>query len=295
MIRYAITKDQLEAAVDKEKPKWRSRAKWRQAKINAAKKYDEKTDIWSEIKDVYRRLQNQKCAYCERQLAGDRYGSIEHDVEHFRPKNATTEWSHDKVEKTWHKRGRSDGYYWLAYDLFNYVTSCKPCNTMLKGNGFPIALTGGKECDTIDELNKMERPLLIYPLSDKDADPETLIHFRGIAAVSINADVACHEHRRASVTIAFFDLNGRDELQRDRARVIKLVWDALEKRDNPQSSPNERRAAQEDLDTYVHSGHEHANCARSFVRMYKTNLEEAVKIRQIAREMYDKLVRGAQP
>lgn len=295
MIRYAISEKDLLSEIDKEAPTWRSNAKRRQSKINKAKKYDEKTNIWGEIKNVYRRLQNHKCAFCERQLAGEPHGAIEHDIEHFRPKNATKSWSHDSIDTTWHQRGRADGYYWLAYDLFNYAASCKTCNTPLKGNAFPVVTNAGNENASIEELNKSEQPLLIYPISDRDTDPETLIHFDGVGAVAVHNDAQSPEHRRAMVTIAFFDLNGRPELLRERARVIKNVWDALEKRDATHATREQIDIAREDLAIYVRAGHDHANCARSFLRLYGTDPARAWEVYKAARKIYDDLVRGGRP
>ena len=89
MIRYAVTESDLEQRVDAEVASWRSRAATRTARFIAAGGYDESSSIWSEIKPVFMRLQNDKCAYCERQLASaDSGGSVEHDLEHFRPKSS---------------------------------------------------------------------------------------------------------------------------------------------------------------------------------------------------------------
>ncbi len=290
MIRYAVTKQDLEAEIDKESPTWRRRAGRRAKKINAAKAYDEATQIWSEIKNVYRRLQNHKCAFCERALAGEPHGAIEHDIEHFRPKSEVAEWACDDVDKSWHTAGCTSGYYWLAYDLFNYATSCKTCNSPLKANYFPIAGKAGNEADTIDALNTTEMPLLIYPISDKDVDPEKLIRFNGITAVAIAQD--SHSHRRAFVTIGFFRLNSRDELQRERAAVIKLVWDALEKLERANLSLEQRQQARDDLDAYMSCGHQHASCARSFVRMYEDDPVKAYSHYRMARQAYNELVCG---
>ena len=86
MIRYAITLTDLEQRVDAKKATWRTRAAERTAEFVKQGKYEEDSGIWSEIKSVYMTLQHEKCAFCERQLESVEHGTIEQDVEHFRPK-----------------------------------------------------------------------------------------------------------------------------------------------------------------------------------------------------------------
>src|SRR5207342_665422 len=85
-----------------------------------------------------------KCAYCERKLEAEEYGKGEQDVEHFRPKNSVRSW-HLPAELA--QQGvalgsvanPSSGYYLLPYHLFNYCAACKPCNSAIKSDYFPIA------------------------------------------------------------------------------------------------------------------------------------------------------------
>ena len=101
MIRYQITETELRDAIESEKPGWLARAQTRTDRFIAAGKYDESSGIWSEIKRVYMDLQHDKCAYCERQLAaGEDGGTIEHDVEHYRPKNSVPVWPTDSDDVT---------------------------------------------------------------------------------------------------------------------------------------------------------------------------------------------------
>ncbi len=108
----------------------------------------EKKGIWSEVKPVYMSLQRDKCAYCERKLASaDFGGTIEHDLEHFRPKSSARPWPTTAISR---ERGlvytfptgkhHASGYYWLAYHPLNYCVACKKCNTPLKLDFFPIAV-----------------------------------------------------------------------------------------------------------------------------------------------------------
>ena len=52
--------------------------------VNRLKKggrYVESSHSWNRVKKVYMRLQHDKCAYCERQLASEDFGgAIEHDL-----------------------------------------------------------------------------------------------------------------------------------------------------------------------------------------------------------------------
>ncbi|MCP4686453.1 MAG: hypothetical protein GY859_00280 [Desulfobacterales bacterium] len=62
------------------------------------------------------------CAYCGRHLPGNDRG----DVEHFRPKGNVAE------------DPEHGGYWWLAYDLTNYLLSCSLCNRNRKKDRFPL-------------------------------------------------------------------------------------------------------------------------------------------------------------
>ena len=188
MIRYPITLAELEQLVDATDPRWRGKAKKRLARFKTDKKYNEKSGIWSDIKRIYVELQYRKCAYCEKQLEGPRYGLIEHDVEHFRPKSSVAAWPLGeraaKLKYRFATGGKSErGYYLLSYHLLNYCTACKSCNTPLKSNHFPVSRKRGPmDADAPEQLSG-EGPLLIYPIGDIDSDPEDLITFQGVVAV----------------------------------------------------------------------------------------------------------------
>ena len=180
--------------------------------------------IWAEVKIVYMELQHFKCIFCERALA-ERDGKIEHDVEHFRPKNAIVAWKPPKNHPAVaHVNGpaAASGYYWLAYTIENYAAACKPCNSTEKSNFFPIIGARGQAVEPVATLNKHEKPLLIFPMNE---DPEALITFRGIVAVPIHKAGA--KFLRGITTIALFNLNGRGELWEDRFRAIRAVFQAF--------------------------------------------------------------------
>lgn len=142
MIRYPITKAKLTKDIGQD---WLDRAAERTKVFKQQGFYEEKSSIWSEAKPVYMKLQgNGKCAYCERQMEETALGKVEQDVEHFRPKGNVKAW---KPSKSLTDAGipftpvpaSGLGYYLLPYHPFNYAAACKPCNSTLKKDQFPIA------------------------------------------------------------------------------------------------------------------------------------------------------------
>lgn len=80
---------------------------------------------------------NCKCAYCERKLESIPFGTIEQDVEHFRPKGGVKSWEmpqwlKDQGIEATQVPHEGPGYYLLPYHPFNYAASCKPCNSRLR-------------------------------------------------------------------------------------------------------------------------------------------------------------------
>ena len=268
MIRYGpLTRQQIEDLIDRHDPTWRAKAADRTKILEHEGRYLDGPPDWGDVKLVFMRLQNFKCAFCERPLARAFAGSIEHDVEHFRPKGSIKAWP----RKT---RGRTSdydfntgdasasGYHWLAFEVENYATACKPCNTIRKSNCFPIEQQRGKPNADIRSLNASEQPLLIFPIGEIDDDPSDLITFEGIVAVPRHK--RGRKHRRARITIDFFALNEREELWEDRFRAIALVYMAMEVlHSNP--DPTKQAAARRRLGDAVSDNSPHASCARAFL------------------------------
>src|SRR5689334_6367591 len=137
MIRYEISPSELKKRINEEAPKWLKKARERTARFKKLKRYKEKSGIWSEVKGVYVKLQQGKCAYCERKLGKESIRKIEWDVEHYRPKSRVRAWMPKTVEAKalfpFPLGSASDkGYYLLPYHLMNYAASCKTCNSPLK-------------------------------------------------------------------------------------------------------------------------------------------------------------------
>jgi hypothetical protein len=289
MIGYRISLAQLRAAINAEDPHWLADAQVRTARLQARGSYAEKTSNWSKVKPVYMRLQGEsKCAFCERKLESTAYGRGEQDVEHFRPKRKTSRWpvprSLQSLGVTCTDPGQKrPGYHLLAYSLFNYCASCKPCNSALKRNYFPIA--GVYDHGGADPIALLaELPYLIYPLGDFEERPEDLIEFQGIIASPVAS--GGFRRDRARVTIQFFQLNSRrrKNLLLERARVIGALFPQLEVLSHRvQGLP--LKVAGEVVDSYTSPKALHTNCARSFVRLYQSDRDQAARLHEKAHRL----------
>lgn len=131
--------------------------------------------IWADLKEwLFLNVFDGKCAYCEADVRPASYGA----GEHWRPKGAVTEREGDiEVEVVDPETGnRHPGYYWLAYSWENLVPACDECNSGSggfrgKGTQFPIEGTrafGPDDAKSFDELNELERPLLLHPFGKED-------------------------------------------------------------------------------------------------------------------------------
>jgi hypothetical protein len=281
MIRYPITSAELEAAIEQEKRGWLAKAKNKTAAFRAAREFNESDskNSWGEIKHVFMRLQHNKCAFCDRLLSA---GRIEHDIEHFRPKNAVKVWPAKSKELQSEYRfstgeAADNGYYLLAHNIFNYATSCKMCNTTLKGNYFPVASQRVMDSDDFEKL-KLEHSYLIYPLGDLDDDPED----RGI--LPIPKYRRGHKHRRARVTIDLFALDIREDLLRLRAEIIQTIWLAFITISTRNVNNENTQLARQIIDRARSPRTSQTACARVF---YDLCQNDAINARRFAQEADD--------
>jgi 5-methylcytosine-specific restriction endonuclease McrA len=281
MIRIAVDPAGLEASVRALDPKWFDKAAKRTERFIAKKRYDETKGIWSRIKAAYVKIQHAKCAYCERLFETPEYGLIEHDVEHFRPKNEVPEWPNGDSDLT----VRYDfptgaafpgGYYWLAYDTWNYAASCKVCNSRFKLNFFPILGSRGEVPSKFAALSE-EQPLLCYPLGTADADPETLVTFD--ATTAIPAAENGPERRRGQVIIDFFRLNERETLHKGRATMISVVGPSLA----AVSEGRDTAVDREVITRGTSAAMPHSACVRAFVRLWDRDEARARAILDLCR------------
>jgi hypothetical protein len=281
MIRYPITKTQLENLIAAEDATWLQRAKDRTNGFRAKGFYEESNSIWSEIKPVYMRLQGMKCAYCERELESVKKGKVEQDVEHFRPKGNVKAW---KAPKKLTDDGiaitaapaTGKGYHLLPYHPLNYAAACKPCNSTLKKDYFPIGGDYALDADDPASLAS-EDHYLIYPISDIDEDPETVIAFRGLSPHPV-ADSG-HGRHRALVTIEFFKLDdpgARKNLYRDRAILIMALFPLL--KETKAGTSAGKAKARATVDSFLKPQLRHLNCARNFRRLFDQDPIEAKAI-----------------
>ncbi len=281
MIAYRVTQVQLEMLIEAESSGWLKKAATRTAGFREKNCYEESSTIWSDVKAVYMRLQGDcKCAYCERKLELTPFGKIEQDVEHFRPKGRIRAW---KLPKSLKEQGvlvttvpdEKRGYFLLPYHPLNYLAACKPCNSLLKKDYFPIAgeydLTG----DDPAQLHITEKLLLICPIGDFDHAPEDFIRFHGVSPQAVAPNGFNRE--RALVTIEFFKLDDateRKNLFRERASIIVALHPQLEKLADG-TTERGKDDAQQLVEGFTSPKSAHTNCARSFRDLFHNNRAEA--------------------
>jgi hypothetical protein len=284
VIQYPVTLAELRARIEAAAPGWLADAARRTERLRRAGRYHEKAGTWSRVKAAYWELQHGKCAYCERCLAAPSFGgSIEYDVDHYRPKAGVREWPTEDIARERRLAYRfptggdfPDGYYLLAYHVLNYAVSCKKCNTPLKANFFPIAGARGSQSDDPLAL-RGEMPFLLYPLGEVDENPEDVLTFVGILAAPLSKRGP--RRRRARVTIDFFELNRREELRRGRAEVIRNVFVAF----LLMGDSRRREQAAEAIETLLAPAAPHASCARAFFSLCQRDRSQAEAIFHEAR------------
>jgi hypothetical protein len=303
MIGYHVSDSDLNGRIVKENAKWPARAKRFTHTCRKAGKFVDQGSIWSEIKLVFMEQQHDKCCYCERKLESKEFGKIEHDVEHFRPKSRVQDWFTLDVladfadwPATLRRSGASSkGYYKLAFDPRNYATACKTCNSALKRDYFPIGGTR-RVAGASPSALKTEKPFLIFPLSDWDEAPDSLIRFEGITAVPIyTANRDLFRHWRARITIRFFRLNrsntqqasvgaastdeeeGRENLYRERADALNNLAKSLRAIER-ETSAKIREAHVNDVKRLTSRQSPHTNCCRSFAKFWVNNRKAAVEL-----------------
>ena len=234
---------------------WRKRALIEYRKVRASGKFPEDAEpIWNELKPVFAQLQGDggsrvKCAYCERYLPIGKSGLPDGDIDHFRPK------SH---------------YYLLAYHPRNYVLACRVCNQIYKRDSFPIRGPRASNTKRPRDLDA-EQAYLVHPLETRDTNLEDIIGFNGILAKSI-ADTGSREESRANTMIEIFALNERDDLRRERAKAISLIYQAKT------TSHPEDRVVQAILSRANNRFEEHLNCVQSFLKLWQSDPDYAKQI-----------------
>lgn len=303
MIGYRISDADLQEEIvthDNGKcAKWPARAAAATKLCRDAGKFVDQGSLWSDIKEVLMRLQHEKCCYCERRLSSERFGKVEADIEHFRPKSRVQNWFTADVladfsdwPATLSRSGAKDiGYFKLAYDPRNYAVSCKTCNSALKRDLFPV-LGAVRTVGASPAALASEKPLLIFPLGEWDELPESLIRFEGITAIPVHDATADPiRHWRARVTIRFFRLNrstsesdpnndagGRENIYRERAEAISSLAKSLDALERATDNPRIRTRHENDIKLLTSAKSPHTNCCRSFLKLWTENKRAATEL-----------------
>lgn len=156
--------------------------------------------IWGDLKKwLLKNVTYNKCAYCEKKLSTDPSETIYYDAEHYRPKGKVTLTGDTKAVEVLDEDGnkiKHPGYFWLAYDWKNLMPSCKVCNSgkgkmnqfSVGGEYVLVKLVPDKEKNKLcgnclesprkksyfflstEELNLVEKPLLLNPYVDQGMD-----------------------------------------------------------------------------------------------------------------------------
>lgn len=296
MIRYPVTAEVLEARVKQLSPTWLTKALAKKKEFEDAEDYLDHKAFWSDIKEVFLDLQHEKCAYCERRLGGKSLNKKEYDIEHYRPKNAVKAWpSAADAEKLAYQFATGDaadkGYYLLAYNLRNYSATCTGCNSSLKSSYFPVAGNRVLDSDNYDSLGG-EKPYLLCPVGNDD-DPEDLITFKGTVAVPrVSRGL---KYRRARVTIDFFELNIREDLNRERAAAIMAVWMAYNKLGDANASEFEKKVARTSINFHTWDGSPHTNCSRAFYQLCQDSPQQAAQCVEEIIPIIEEMIRRNEP
>jgi len=289
MISYKKDKDgntinftYIKALINAHNSTWLNRAAVKTATYKTEGKVTDDKHIWSEIKEVFMKIQGNKCAFCESELEGKTSGKGLHDVEHFRPKNRITKWNPSpefkSLEITITDPAVSKGYHLLTYNILNYSIACGPCNQALKSDKFPIKGIYNTSMENPTKESKTEIPLLLFPIGELDDDCENLISFEGAVPKVVASDGLPFE--RAITTIEFFRLGcaaERGRLFLERCEKILVIKSILTDDDDPAEYENI-------LKKYIADYSKHANCARSYVKLLKNNKDKAAEILKEAKE-----------
>lgn len=304
MIRYAVTAKALHAQIESHKAGWLKRAREKTAEALKKGHVDEGDGIWSEIKEVYAKLQFFKCIYCEKPLPQEKIdgevgfgkGAVEYDVEHYRPKNRVKRWPSEKVKAQRKidyddqvEDGESAGYFRLAFDPDNYALSCKTCNSGHKSDSFPIAGATKGSLVKRAALDAQERPLLMLGIGEDADDPEDVLGWRG--PVPFARKKSGYQHLRARVCIDFFGLDTRDDLMRARAWLVILLWGKLEERTTATGA--RKQELDEVVQGFTTPRTSFCACARAYVALHARDRAQADALKRCCEryaQSYDRAV-----
>jgi uncharacterized protein (TIGR02646 family) len=152
----------------------------------------------SDVRGLLHAMQGRICAYClaERPL----------DVEHFRPKA---------------------GYWWLAYDVTNYVLACTACNRDRKGTQFPLR-TGATRI-TYDNRGTIaaEARVLLDPVDD-DVESYFALEDDPTCPILPAPELDAAGRHRVREVIDFFGLNLDATVRSKRSVIFEQALRAIQ-------------------------------------------------------------------
>jgi hypothetical protein len=132
---------------------------------------------------------------------------------------------------------------------------------------------------------KQEKPLLIYPIGEFDDRPEDLIRFHGVSPQAVAK--SGYKRRRALVTIELFKLDSTlRDLERGRAMVIIGLYGSLKTLAGA-TSEREKAVARSIIQGFTAEHAPHANCARSFERLFREDFAEAEQVFERAAKLVE--------
>ena len=194
----------------------------------------------TEVKEVLKRLQHNKCCYCESKPSATSAGRIDH----FRPKRGVRQCKgSDRIYP---------GYYWLAYRWENLVLACDACN-LRKSDYFPLEDPGQRARNHLDCLDQ-EAPVLLNPYAETNLGEH--LAFDGSACRS--------KTDRGRETVTVLGLN-RPELQEERQYVLNIVVTLCAVARHPDQPDTLRQNATETVNSFAQPDARYSAMVRDYL------------------------------
>ncbi len=217
--------------------------------------YIKKNGSWGLLKKWLANASGHKCWYCEAKSTRAPF-----DVDHFRPKLGITV---DGVKLAGH-----NGYYWLAYEWWNFRLSCQRCNRPEKDHGgtlrgksneFPIQ-DETQRCSLPAASLTTESPRLLDPCVQTDC--ELLAHSID-GEVKPVAPTGTWEYLRARYTIDRLGFNewNTPEEKRGRWQTLATLLTVVGHTANPYVIA--------ELKKYLSHDHEYSSFFRSAIGTHR--------------------------
>ena len=147
--------------------------------------------------------------------------------------------------------------------------------------------TRGGVLDDPPTLNSNEKQFLVHPIGELDDDPQEIVTFLGINAIP--AKKTGPRRRRGDVTIAFFELDDREELRRERAELIDSLGHHLEVIHDPDATEQRKTRAKTTVERMLHPRARHSSCVKSMGELYMADVNQAEILIDAARVFLDSL------